>query len=144
MHSDDGRLFSRATALSFIGGAAALLASRLRGYQVTGAAGTVTFTTIVPGWYAGRTTHVHIRARSKYNGASSTGDGSNTSQLFFPQTLVDTLQATVAPYSTKGKNGTTNASDHVYTPETKGQTELAPAGNATTGYVAVYSLGLPI
>lgn len=116
----------------------------LRGYQITGSAGTVTFTTIVPGWYAGRATHIHVRARSKYNSASSTSDGSNTTQLFFPQALVDALSTSVAPYSAHGVNSTTNASDHVYTPETKGKTELVLSGTAGSGYVASVAIGLPI
>src|SRR5262249_40310184 len=57
----------------------------LRGYQLTDSEGQVTFTTIFPGWYQGRTTHIHLRVRSKYSAASSTSDGTNTTQLFFPQ-----------------------------------------------------------
>jgi protocatechuate 3,4-dioxygenase beta subunit len=116
----------------------------LRGYQITGSAGTVTFTTIVPGWYQGRATHIHVRARSKYNSASSTGDGSNTTQLFFPQAVVDALSSSVAPYDAHGVNPTTNASDHVYTPQTKGKMELVLSGTAGSGYVASVAIGLPI
>ena len=116
----------------------------LRGYQLTDSTGLVTFTTIVPGWYQGRTTHIHLRVRSKYSEASSISDGTNTTQLFFPQATLDTLYTTVAPYSTKGKDTTTNASDHVYTPETKGETELTLSGDATNGYTAVVAIYLPI
>ncbi|MEA2666261.1 MAG: hypothetical protein QOI11_3205 [Candidatus Eremiobacteraeota bacterium] len=116
----------------------------LRGYQITGRAGTVTFTTIVPGWYPGRATHIHVRARSKYNSASAPSDGSNTTQLFFPQAVVDALGTSVAPYDTHGVNPTTNASDHVYTPQTKGKTELVLSGAAGSGYVASVAIGLPI
>ena len=116
----------------------------LRGYQVTGSTGVVSFTTIVPGWYAGRTNHIHLRVRSTYNSASSTSDGSNTTQVFFPQTLVDTLSSSVAPYNTHGTDSTTNASDHVYTPETKGTTLLTLSGNTTSGYTAAFTVNLPI
>lgn len=34
----------------------------LRGYQVTDANGSVTFSTIYPGYYAGRTTHIHYKS----------------------------------------------------------------------------------
>ena len=62
--------------------------SWLRGYQMTGANGKVTFVTIIiPGWYSGRTTHIHLRLRSKYSTASSTSDGTNTTQLFFSHAL---------------------------------------------------------
>lgn len=55
----------------------------LRGYQITDATGQVTFQTIVPGWYSGRTTHIHLRIRSSYSEASSTTDETNTTQCFF-------------------------------------------------------------
>jgi protocatechuate 3,4-dioxygenase beta subunit len=115
----------------------------LRGYQITDANGLVTFQTIVPGWYAGRTTHIHLRVRSSYNQTSSPSDGSNTTQLFFPQPLVDTLDATAAPYSSHGVNSTTNANDHVYTPQTKGTTLLTLSGNSS-GYTAIFTVDLPI
>ena len=37
----------------------------LRGYQVTGADGSVEFVTIYPGWYPGRSVHIHIRVRAE-------------------------------------------------------------------------------
>ena len=113
-----------------------------RGYQLTDANGLVTFATIVPGWYSGRTTHIHLRLRSTYD--SSSNSGTNTTQLFFPQTLIDTISTTVAPYSTHGTNSTTNASDHVYTPETLGETLLTLTGDTTNGYTATFKLNLPI
>jgi protocatechuate 3,4-dioxygenase beta subunit len=118
--------------------------SWLRGYQVTDANGQVTFTTIIPGWYAGRTTHIHLRVRSTYSEASSTSDGTNTTQLFFTQTLDDTLATTVAPYSAEGTNPTTNAGDHVYSGETNGANFLALSGDPTSGYTAAITIGLPI
>jgi hypothetical protein len=66
-----------------------------------------------PGWYQGRTTHIHLRLRSTYD--STDTSGTNTMQLFFDQTLVDTLSTTASPYTNEGTNSTTNASDRVYT-----------------------------
>jgi protocatechuate 3,4-dioxygenase beta subunit len=116
----------------------------LRGYQITDATGLVTFTTIVPGWYQGRTTHIHLRIRSKYSQASSTSDGTNTTQLVFPQALVNTINTSVSPYNTHGTNSTTNASDHVATTEMHGANELAPVGDTMNGYTATASIYLPI
>ncbi|MFT3692189.1 MAG: hypothetical protein QM831_03545 [Kofleriaceae bacterium] len=116
----------------------------LRGYQISDASGMVTFKTIVPGWYQGRTTHVHLRIRSTYNNASSTSDGSNTTQVFFPQTLVDTIDTTIAPYASEGKNSTTNASDRVYTDQTQGQNLMSLAGDTTSGYSASFAIYIPI
>lgn len=113
-----------------------------RGYQLTDANGLVTFNTIVPGWYSGRTAHIHLRLRSTYD--SSSTSRTNTTQLFFPQSLIDTINTTVAPYSTHGTNSTTNASDHVYAPETLGETLLTLTGDTTNGYTATFKIDLPI
>jgi len=116
----------------------------LRGYQVTGPSGTVTFTTIFPGWYRGRTTHMHLRVRSKYSAASSTSDGRNTTQFFFPQDVINEISTSMAPYRTRGVNLRTNASDYVYSSQTKGKTELELSGSPGSGYAASASIGLPI
>jgi protocatechuate 3,4-dioxygenase beta subunit len=118
--------------------------SWLRGYQLTDASGQVTFTTIIPGWYSGRTTHIHLRVRSSYSEASSTTDGTNTTQLFFSQTLIDTLATSVAAYSGEGTNPTTNAADRVYSEEVDGATLLVLTGDGTGGYTASVTIGLPI
>jgi protocatechuate 3,4-dioxygenase beta subunit len=118
--------------------------SYLRGYQLTDADGKVLFTTIIPGWYSGRTTHIHLRLRSSYDEASSTTDGSNTTQVFFPQTLIDTLATSVSPYDSEGSNPTTNATDRVYADQVFGTTLLSPSGSTADGYTASISLYLPI
>jgi protocatechuate 3,4-dioxygenase beta subunit len=41
----------------------------LRGYQVTDANGLAGFTTLYPGWYQGRATHIHFKIR----GTASSG-----------------------------------------------------------------------
>ena len=51
----------------------------LRGYQVTDGQGQATFTTIFPGWYQGRTIHIHMKFRV-FDGSSTTYDYST--QLF--------------------------------------------------------------
>lgn len=116
----------------------------LRGYQLTDANGLVTFVTIIPGWYSGRTTHIHLRVRSSYSQASSTTDGTNTTQLFFDQTLINALSTNVAPYNAEGTNPTTNASDHVYSGETNGANLLALSGSNASGYTASLTIVLPI
>jgi protocatechuate 3,4-dioxygenase beta subunit len=116
----------------------------LRGYQLTDSAGQGTFTTLFPGWYAGRTTHIHLRVRSKYSEASSTSDGTNTTQVFFPQATLDTINTTIAPYSSYGTNSTTNATDRVYADQTDGKMQLTLAGDTTSGYVTSVTINLPI
>ena len=114
----------------------------LRGYQLSDSTGKVTFTTIMPGWYSGRTTHIHLRLRSTYD--STSNSGSNTMQFFFDQTILDTIDTTVAPYSSEGKNPITNATDRVYTTEEDGTTLLTLTGSAAAGYSATANVYLPI
>src|SRR6202021_1769466 len=106
--------------------------SWLRGYQLSDSTGKVSFTTIIPGWYSGRTTHIHLRFRSTYDETDTSG--SNTMQVFFDQTLVNTINTTIAPYASEGTNPTTNASDHVYTPEEEGTTLLTMTGSIAAGF----------
>ena len=58
----------------------------LRGYQTTDANGQVKFTTIYPGWYHGRTVHIHFKIRT-------TSGHDFTSQWFFDDGLSDTVFA---------------------------------------------------
>lgn len=83
----------------------------LRGYQVTDAHGNVRFLTIYPGYYVGRTVHIHARVR-KYSGATVTFNF--VSQLFFSDTVTDGVFARVAPYNTRPARGTRNANDGIY------------------------------
>jgi protocatechuate 3,4-dioxygenase beta subunit len=62
----------------------------LRGVQITGADGATEIDTIYPGWYMGRTTHIHVRvhvggrvADGRYQG----GHISHTGQVFLPESV---------------------------------------------------------
>ena len=116
--------------------------SWLRGYQLTDVTGMVQFVTIVPGWYSGRTTHIHLRFRSTYDETDTSG--SNTMQLFFDQTLINTINTTVTGYSTDGTDPTTNATDRVYTTEEDGTTLLTLTGSVAAGYAATFNAYMPI
>ena len=115
--------------------------SWLRGYQLTDSSGKVSFTTIVPGWYTGRATHIHIRFRSTYDSSSS--GSTNTAQLFFDQTFLNNLNTSVSPYSSHGTNSVTNAGDSIYNSE-GGTTILSLSGSASAGYTATFSVYLPL
>jgi hypothetical protein len=90
----------------------------LRGAQKTNEDGAVQFTTIFPGHYSGRATHVHVITH--YN-ASTTFAANNTiwgtrvthnGQTFFDQSLIDTIEK-LNPYSTNRQPMTTNAADQI-------------------------------
>ena len=83
----------------------------LRGYQVTDAAGAATFKTIIPGWYNGRTPHIHFKVRTFSPAGQSTAEF--TSQLFFHDEDLDKIYSQ-APYNSRGKRESTNADDGIY------------------------------
>jgi protocatechuate 3,4-dioxygenase beta subunit len=83
----------------------------LRGYQITDASGNVAFTTIYPGWYQGRTVHIHVMARY-YDSAGNT-TYQFTTQLFFDEATNNLVLANY-PYNTRGTRDTTNQNDGIY------------------------------
>jgi protocatechuate 3,4-dioxygenase beta subunit len=85
----------------------------LRGFQVTDTRGVVRFTTIYPGWYVGRTPHIHCRVRT-YSGTTNTLN--MTTQFFFDDTISDYVFQNFAPYNAiTATRGTRNTNDNVYT-----------------------------
>jgi len=107
----------------------------LRGLQMTDANGQVTFTTIYPGWYAGRATHIHVEVF--VNGVNK-----KTTQVAFPEATSTTVYAT-GVYASKGRNPTSNASDMVFSDGTS--MELATlSGTVSSGYAATLTIGVPV
>lgn len=103
----------------------------LRGYQVTDAAGAAEFRTIYPGWYPGRTPHIHLKVRL-FAGSRRTFEF--TSQLYFDDAVTDRIYA-LAPYNAKGKRTTTNNRDGIFQREGGPQLlfRLSEAGGEWTG-----------
>jgi protocatechuate 3,4-dioxygenase beta subunit len=81
----------------------------LRGYQVSDAAGRVRFTTIYPGWYQGRTVHVHFKVRTSL----AANAGEFVSQLYFDDGYTDGVFAQ-APYVGRPGRRTRNAGDGIF------------------------------
>jgi protocatechuate 3,4-dioxygenase beta subunit len=107
----------------------------LRGRQTTDANGLVTFTSIFPGWYTGRATHIHVHV---YNSA---GTSLKVTQIAFPEGT-GTALAAVAGY-TKGMTGYTyNATDGVFSDGYS--LELATVtGSTTAGFALSISMSVP-
>lgn len=89
----------------------------LRGIQLTDSEGMAEFLTIFPGYYASRTTHVHITVQANVtNGTSYSKSGTqHLGQVFFTEDLLAEVYAT-EPYSAHlaTLNRTTNAEDTLY------------------------------
>jgi protocatechuate 3,4-dioxygenase beta subunit len=81
----------------------------LRGYQITNENGSVTFTSIFPGWYTGRTIHVHLRVRT-YSGTTVLSNF--VTQIFFDEAVNNAVLALPA-YSRTTSRDTTNATDNI-------------------------------
>ena len=64
------------------------------------------FDTIYPGWYRGRTPHIHLKVHVG-------GNEVHTGQLFFRDSLSDAVYRT-RHYRARGAAETTNAEDGIY------------------------------
>jgi protocatechuate 3,4-dioxygenase beta subunit len=109
----------------------------LRGHQVADAEGKAAFRTIYPGWYPGRTVHVHFKVRVPTGSTAA----EFTSQLYFDDALTDRVHA-VKPYSDHEGRRSRNQDDGIF----RGggdQLMLAPTP-VEEGYEAEFSLGLEL
>ena len=108
----------------------------LRGYQVTNANGTVEFTTIYPGWYQGRTVHIHFKVRTDKTSGKSY---EFTSQLYFDDLITDQVHAQT-PYASKGQRTLKNAQDGIF--QDGGEKLLLTPSKTNQGYAATFDIGL--
>lgn len=85
----------------------------LRGTQFADAKGFVEFTTIYPGWYSGRTTHMHFKVFLDEKTVL-------TGQIFFPDALSQYLYENTEPYKTRGSDrDTLNGNDNIAAQSTR-------------------------
>lgn len=104
----------------------------LRGRQTTDANGLVTFTTIYPGWYSGRATHIHVHI---YN---ASGTSLLVTQIAFPEDISTVVYAQ-GVYASHGQADTSNARDNVFGDGVT--TELSTVtGSASAGYVLTHTI----
>ena len=112
----------------------------LRGRQTTDVNGLVTFTSIFPGWYTSRATHIHVHV---YN---SSGTSLLVTQIAFPEGS-DSAVATVngsggSAYGyTKGMTGYTyNASDNVFSDSVSNELASSVSGSLSGGYTLTHTI----
>ncbi|MEH2425085.1 MAG: intradiol ring-cleavage dioxygenase [Nostoc sp.] len=110
----------------------------LRGYQVSNANGTVQFTTIYPGWYQGRTVHIHFKVRTD---GTSGQPYEFTSQLYFDDSITDQVH-TQTPYASKGQRTQKNADDGIF--QGDGDQMVLKLTKNGQGYAATFDIGLRI
>jgi protocatechuate 3,4-dioxygenase beta subunit len=107
----------------------------LRGIQTTNSNGEVTFTTIYPGWYQGRATHIHIEV-------TIGGVSKKVTQIAFPESVNNTVYAT-GVYASRGANPMSNASDGIFADSLSSEL-ITPTGTPAAGYAATCQVGISV
>jgi protocatechuate 3,4-dioxygenase beta subunit len=103
----------------------------LRGAQVADRNGVVQFTTIYPGWYRGRTVHIHLKLHVDRKTVVTT-------QLYFDEAVNDAVFAT-EPYDEHTGRETRNEDDSIYDPS-----GLVTVRRTASGYLGVINVGVNI
>lgn len=108
----------------------------LRGHQRTGADGQARFRTIYPGWYQGRTIHVHFKLRTD---PDKNRGHEFTSQIYFDD-KIGNLAAAKEPYASNRQQRMLNRGDDIFQ---EGGNELVlalePVGE---GYRGTFHVGM--
>jgi protocatechuate 3,4-dioxygenase beta subunit len=104
----------------------------LRGNQRTDGRGLCAFDTIYPGWYAGRTVHIHVIVHLEHRRA--------VTQLYFDDELTDEVFAR-PPYADRPPRDTTNATDTIFA-ESGERTVLHVTGDPAGPMTGVLCLGV--
>lgn len=106
----------------------------LRGRQTTNANGVVNFTSIFPGWYSGRATHIHVHV---YNSA---GQSLVVTQIAFPEGSSSPTVLVNATSGYKGMNGYQyNSSDNVFRDGTANEMS-AISGSVAAGFALTHTI----
>jgi protocatechuate 3,4-dioxygenase beta subunit len=108
----------------------------LRGHQKSDASGVARFLTVYPGWYRGRTPHIHLKVHVG-------GSVVHTGQVFFDEKTT-ALVYRIAPYKSHGQPDTTHARDTIFAQAGKQKAQLALAKRAEgrKGYRGAITLGV--
>jgi protocatechuate 3,4-dioxygenase beta subunit len=134
-HCDSGGLYSGFVSASAGGPGGSQPTDKrtfLRGGQRTDATGTAIFKTIYPGWYRGRTVHIHVKVHVG-------GNAVHTGQLYFPDKLTDTVYA-ATPYNKRPGRDTRNANDSIY--GAGGASSTLRLARGGSGYVGTLTMGI--
>jgi protocatechuate 3,4-dioxygenase beta subunit len=110
----------------------------LRGRQTTDAQGKVKFTSIFPGWYSGRATHIHVHI---YNTA---GQSLLVTQIAFPEGNDSAVVQVAASTGYKGMNGYTyNSNDNVFSDGTSNEMSSI-SGSVSGGFALSHTIKVSV
>jgi protocatechuate 3,4-dioxygenase beta subunit len=114
-------------------GAGASSRTFMRGIQRTNARGLALFRTVYPGWYQGRTVHIHVKVHLG-------GNVVHTGQLYFPDAVTDAVYRK-APYSSRPNRDVRNSGDAIF--RNGGSKSLLALRKSRSGlYVATITMGV--
>ena len=105
----------------------------LRGIQTTNSSGEVVFTTIYPGWYQGRATHIHVEV-------TIGGRSVKVTQIAFPEAINNTVHAS-GVYASRGTNPMSNGSDGIFADSLSSEI-VTPTGSVSAGYAATFQVAI--
>jgi protocatechuate 3,4-dioxygenase beta subunit len=107
----------------------------LRGTQFADADGKVRFATIYPGWYPGRTSHIHFKVILDDKDLVA-------GQLYFPDTVSELIYATFSPYrERKAESDTSNVNDFIFNKQ-DGVDTLVDVDEEGGAYRAALTIGI--
>jgi protocatechuate 3,4-dioxygenase beta subunit len=104
----------------------------LRGLQKTDAHGVAHFKTVYPGWYPGRTVHIHVKVHVR-------GNVVHTGQLFFADATTDAVFRK-APYSKRPNRDPRNSGDSIFV--NGGKRSLLKVKKTKAGYRGAIVMGV--
>jgi len=107
----------------------------LRGIQTTNSNGEVTFTTIYPGWYQGRATHIHVEV-------TMSGRSVKVTQIAFPESITNAVYGTGA-YASRGSNPMSNTSDGIFADSLSAELTTL-TGNVANGFATTFQVGVSL
>jgi protocatechuate 3,4-dioxygenase beta subunit len=114
-------------------GAGAASRTFMRGNQRTSSKGLALFRTVYPGWYQGRTVHIHVKVHVG-------GNVVHTGQLYFPDKVTDAVYRK-SPYSKRPNRAVRNIDDSIY--RNGGSRSLVKIRKNNAGvYVATIVMGV--
>lgn len=108
----------------------------MRGTQFADLTGLVRFTTVYPGWYPGRTPHIHFKVFLSEKSAL-------TGQIYFPDALSEFIYKTVPPYNSRKRDrDTSNGNDGVLRMEGGGHASFCSVKEEADHYLASLVIGV--
>ena len=111
-------------------------ATFLRGTQMTDKSGWAEFTTIYPGWYPGRATHIHFKIFTDEKTVL-------VGQTFFPEALNEFIYTNVPDYTgRKRERAVLNVNDNVVVEADPGRLAFCAVKEERERYVASLTLGI--